>query len=338
MTSRKILFIFLLFFGSQINFAQLSLRINLEGGYYSSTSQNSAEPGQKDATARLDGEIRYKYKIDNNSLSIKLRARPEIYGLSNNLKILKLRTVGNYYSANNNVNWGFNVIGQRNIYNGRNVNLNFQDFIFMFESLSKIDMNFSLSSNFGYGYQRVSDDVNQKMNLVFLDAEIVQKMFRNSKLGYGIYSERFFLKNNYKIENTDNKGWRLGPHISFDYLKSFIVNFDYRYLFHLSDVTQSPSYEHWIRLVAGKLIAENWSVFVLTDYYFRKYTIKKYLENLYLYLYTPINEDNRIFLKLAYSISEMTEVYFKAGYFRENLFNNYSFAGWNFLIGFEFEK
>ncbi len=338
MTSKSFFFIFLLIFGSQINFAQLSLRLNLEGGYYRSTSQNSAESGQKDATARLDGEIGYKYKNDNNTLSLKLRARPEIYGLNNNLKILKLRAVGNYYLGGDNVSWGFNIVGQKNIYSGRNVKLNFQDFIFMFESLAKIDMNFSLRSNLGYGYQRVSDDINQKMNLVFLDAEIVQQVFRNAKLSYGIYSERFFLKNNYKVENTDNKGCRLGPHISFDYLKSFIVNFDYRYIFHISDVTQSPSYEHWIRLVAGKLLAENWSVFVLTDYYFRKYTIKKYLESPYLYLYTPINEDNRINLKLAYSISEITEIYFKAGYFRENLFNNYSFAGWNFLVGFEFEK
>jgi hypothetical protein len=337
MISKYLFFICLLVYSQNI-YAQLSFRLNLEGGYYRSTSQNPAVSAQKDATARFDGEAAYRYKNDNNIFSLKLRARPEIYGLNNNLKILKLRAAGNYYSGNGNVNWGFNIIGQKNNYSGRNVNLNFQDFIFLFESLTKIDNDFSLRSNLGYGFQKVSDDINQKMNLVFLDAEVIQQAFRNAKLGYGIYSERFFLNNVYKVEDTDNKGWRLGPHISFDYLKSFIVNFDYRYLFHISDVTQSPSYEHWIRLVAGKLIDENWSVFVLTDYYFRKYTIKKYLENPYLYLYTPINEDNRIFLKLAYSISEITEIYFKAGYFRENLFNNYSFAGWNFLVGFEFEK
>ncbi|MEJ2618322.1 MAG: hypothetical protein P8Z35_25425 [Ignavibacteriaceae bacterium] len=182
MTPRKFLIILLLICGSQINFAQLSLRLNLEGGYYRSTSQNSAESGQKDATARLDGEIGYKYKNENNILSLKLRARPEIYGLSNNLKILKLRAVGNYYSGDDNLNWGINVIGQKNIYNGRNVNLNFRDFIFMLETLPKIDMNFSLRSNLGYGYQRVSDYVNQKMNLVFLDAELVHLMLHNPLL------------------------------------------------------------------------------------------------------------------------------------------------------------
>ena len=338
MSPKSFIFIFLFIFTSQNNFAQLSVRLNAEGGYYQSNSKSIAESGQKDATARLDGEIGYKYRSDNNILSVKLRARPEIYGLKNNLKILKLRAAANYYAGNDDLTWGINLTGQKNNYSGGNVNLNFQDLIFMFESLTRIDNNFSLRSNLGYGYQRVSNDINQKMNLVFLDAEIVQRVFPNTKLGYGIYSERFFLNNNYRIEDTNNKGWRLGPHISFDYLKYFIVNFDYRYLFHISDVTQSPSYEHWIRLVAGKLIAENWSVFVLTDYYFRKYTIKKYLENPYLYLYTPINEDNRIYLKLAYSISEIMETYFKIGYFRENLYNNYSFAGWNFLVGFEFEK
>jgi hypothetical protein len=338
MTSKCFILIFLFFLSSQNNFAQLSLRLNLEGGYYQSTSKSIAESGQKDATGRLDGEIGYKYINANEILSLKLRARPEIYGLNNNLKILKLRASAGYFSGNKDFTWGINLTGQKNNYSGRNVNLNFQDLIFMLESLTEISNNISLKLNSGYGYQRISNDINQKMNLIFLDAEIIQRVFNNAKLGYGVYSERFFLNNNYNIESTANKGWRLGPHVSFDYLRFFIINFDYRYLFHISEVTQSPSYEHWIRFVAGKLIAENWSVFVLTDYYFRKYTIKKYLESPYLYLYTPINEDNRIYLKLAYSISEIMEVYFKVGYFRENLYNNYSFAGWNFLAGFEFEK
>lgn len=338
MTSISFIFIFLFIFFCQNSFAQLSLRLNLEGGYYQSTSKSLTESGQKDVTARFDGEVGYKYKSDNNILSLKLRTRPEIYGVNNNLKILKLRAVADYYLGNGKVNWGFNLIGQKNYYSGRDVHLNFQDLIFIIESLMSINDNFSVRSNLGYGYQRISNDVSQRMDLIFLDAEIIQAVLRNVKIGYGIYAEEFFLNNNYKIEDTNNKGWRLGPHISFDYLKSFLVNFDYRYLFHISNITQSPSYEHWIRLVAGKLITENLSVFILTDYYFRKYTIEKNLENPYLFLYTPINEDSRIYMKIGYDLSDLWEIYFKTGYFRENLYNNYSFAGWNFLVGFEFEK
>lgn len=338
MTFISFTFIFLFFFFCQNNFAQLSLRLNLEGGYYQSTSKSFTVSGQKDLTAHFDGEVGYKYRNDNNTLSLKLRARPEIYGVKNNLKILKLRTAASYYLGNSKANWGFNLIGQQNNYSGRDVNLHFQDLIFVIESLMNINDNFSTRSNLGYGYQRISNDVNQKMNLMFIDAEIIQAILKNVRIGYGIYTERFFLNNNYNIKDTDNKGWRLGPHISFDYLKSFLVNLDYRYLFHISDITQSPSYEHWIRLVAGKLITENWSVFILTDYYFRKYTIEKNLENPYLFLYTPINEDNRIYMKIGYDLSELWEIYFKTGYFRENLYNNYSFTGWNFLFGFEFER
>ena len=173
------------------------------------------------------------------------------------------------------------------------------------------------------------------MDLFLLDAEINQQAFNGAKVVYGIYTERFFLDDQYKTENINNKGWRIGPHISFDYLKTFLLNFDYRFLFHISEFTKSPSYEHWIRLVAGKLLMENWSVFVLTDYYFRKYTISKNLDDPYISLYTPINQDNRIYLKVAYSFSDILEIYFKTGYFRENLYNNYFFAGWNILIGFE---
>ncbi len=339
MTLKCLTFIFLLIaFYSKINFAQLSLRLNLEGGYYQSTSKSAVESGQKDATVRIDGEIGYKHKDDNRMFSFKLRARPEVYGFHDNLKILKLKATGNYFFTGDNITYGFNLTGQRNNYKGRNVDLNFQDFIFMFESLLEMGNGFSLSANLGYGNQEVSNDVNQKMDLLFLDTEIFQRAFNDARLGYGIYSERFVLTGNYEAKDINNKGWRIGPHISFDYLKAFLVNFDYRFLFHISEITESPSYEHWIRLVAGKLLTENWSVFILTDYYFRKYTISKIIDNPYISLYTPINEDNRIYLKIGYSLSDIFEAYFKTGYFRENLFNNYSFAGWNFLAGIEIEN
>ena len=339
MTSKSLLLVFLIMiFYSKINLAQLSLRLNLEGGYYRSTSTSAVESGQKDATARIDGEVGYKYKDDNRFYSFKLRARPEVYGLQNNLKIFKLKAAGNYYFTGNNITYGFNLNGQRNNYGGRDIDLTFQDFIFAFESLLTLDNNFSASANLGYGYQKVSENINQKMDLLFLDTEIFQDVFSNARLGYGVYSERFVLNGVYKEDGVNNKGWRVGPHISLNYLKAFLANFDYRFLFHISEITKSPSYEHWIRLVAGKLFSENWSVFILTDYYFRKYTISKVLNNPYISLYTPINEDNRIYLKVAYSLSDIFETYIKTGYFRENLFNNYSFAGWNLVAGFEIEK
>ena len=339
MTSKCLTLIFLLIIiYSNINFAQLSARLNLEGGYYRSTSAGFAESGQNDATVRIDGEAGYNYKDDSRLFSFKLRARPEVYGLHDNLKILKLKASGNYYFTRDNFTYGFNLTGQRNNYSGRDVDLTFHDFIFAFESLLAMGNNFSASANLGYGYQNVSENINQKMDLLFFDAEILSDVFDNARFGSGIYSERFVLTGTYKTGGVNNKGWRIGPHISLNYLKAFLVNFDYRFLFHISEITKSPSYEHWIRFVAGKLLSENWSVFILTDYYFRKYTISKVLDNPYISLYTPINEDNRIYLKIAYSLSDIFEIYIKTGYFRENLFNNYSFSGWNFLAGIEIEK
>jgi hypothetical protein len=144
MTIKDLIFIFLFIFVSQINFAQIDLSLNLEGGYYRATSKSSAESGQKDATARIDGEAGYKYQNNKNIFALKLRARPEIYGLNNNLKILKLKATGSYYLGGDNFNLGFNLIGQKNNYSGRSINLNYKDLIFMIESLKKINNNFSL--------------------------------------------------------------------------------------------------------------------------------------------------------------------------------------------------
>ncbi len=339
MTSKCFSFLILLIiFFTQNNIAQLSMHLNLEGGYYRSISKIQAESGQKDAAALADAEIGYDYKLDRSIISLNLRARPEVYGFNNNLKILKLKSTAGYYLTGDQITWGLNITGQKNDYSGDNVDLNFQNLTLIFESLIKIDDNVSLSSNIGYGYQKITNDLNQKMDLFFIDAELMHRLPNNIKYGYGIYSERFTLINLYNFENINNNGWRIGPQLKFDYLKTFLINFDYKFLFHISEVTQSPSYEHRVRLVAGKLLSENWSVFILTDYYFRRYTIKENLINPYISLYTPINEDNRIYFKIGYSISDNFETYFKTGYFRENLYNNNSFAGWNVLLGFQVEN
>jgi hypothetical protein len=329
-------FFILVIINSSNIFPQLSLRLNLEGGYYNSSSTNFEN--QKDLTGRADGEINYQLKGEDQAASIKIRARPELYGLRNNLKILKLVANGNYYSTGKNLSWGFSLTGQRNTYNGENINFNYKNANILFESLFKINKDFSMLTNLGYGYQKVSNNLDQGMDIFLINIEALQRLFNNTKLGYGIYLERFLLSGKYLLSDISNKGWQAGPQLTLDYLKSFIINFDYRFLFHFSEITKSPSYEHWIRLVAGKLISEDWSVFFLADYYFRKYTITKQLSNPYIYLYAPTNEDNRIYLKFAYGISDISEIYIKTGYFKENLFNNYSFAGWNVLLGFEIEN
>ena len=163
------------------------------------------------------------------------------------------------------------------------------------------------------------------------------------KFGYGLYIERFFITNEVELHginsNYENNGWRLGPQLSLNYLKEFIVNIDYKFLLQDSKFTKDFSFEHLIRVVAGKIFFTDWSTFLLVDY--NILSLKKtsdYIEGV-TPLYTPLNYENRVYLKIAYELSNNFEIFTKAGYFKDNLYENkFSLEGWNATIGIEISK
>ena len=196
-----------------------------------------------------------------------------------------------------------------------------------------------ISLNLGYAFQKFSSTGKQQLDMIFLNSQLYELINPFFKIGYGIYTEKFSIQNdliNLKHKINSNKGWRYGPEMSLNYLKNFILKFEYRFLFYDSQFTTYPSTEQWIRLVGGKIISKKWSIFLLVDYYYHSF--KKTVnnnDNEYP-LYTPTNFENRIYGKLGYDVSDKLEIYLKPGYFKENLFSDkYSFEGWDLLIGFE---
>jgi hypothetical protein len=115
-----------------------------------------------------------------------------------------------------------------------------------------------------------------------------------------------------------------------------VISSDYRFLIHESKYTKNLSYEHWIRFVAGTIFLGEWSVFILADYYSRKFRLLGNPEFLINPLYSPLNLENRVYLKISRILTENLEAYSKVGYFKDNLYENeFSIEGWNFLLGIE---
>lgn len=333
-----LLFIILIFPYS-ISYSQLSAKINLESGYYNSTQQDSLN--QKDILLRLDGQLKYNYAEEKRSFSLKLRVGPESYGTNDGLFVLKMKAEGNYFQKENGFNWGFDVARQKNLFQQSDLKLDYD--IFLFDgnlNLFFID-NYSINTSFGYAFQDASKDVNQNLDLFFLDLKLFPEYGLYFNLGYGFYIERFKVNSNLNfidsLQNiTNNAGWRFGPQISFSYLKEFLVNVDYRFLFHDSNLTGNPSYEQWLRVLAGIFITEKISAFLLIDYNWRKF---KLIETQYDYsnlYYNPLNIENNIYAKLAYEFSDSFEAYIKSGYFKYDVVSrNYSIAGWDVMLGIE---
>jgi len=118
-------------------------------------------------------------------------------------------------------------------------------------------------------------------------------------------------------------------------VRNFIFSFDYQFLIHDSDITVYPSYDQWIRIMAGKSIVKNLTAFILIDYYKRDFEYRE-VNDLTDLLYSPVNAENRIYFELSNTVKTNQKLYLKIGYFDEKLFyRDYSLSGWKGLIGFE---
>lgn len=318
--------------------AQVDWNIYTEGGVFHSTNNLSSK--SSDMLFRVDGNLRYLYTESDYSASVKLRLRPELYGLNNNFNSIKFKASGDYYKKEDIITWGVKLIGQKNFYQNKITDFNYSIFAF---SLSADWLQFEnnpISIQLGYAYQTASENIEQNLDLIFWDMKFFNSSFLHSNLVYGFYAEKFSIENKYLTVfnrlGCKNKGWRFGPQISFAYQNQAIFHIEYRFLIHSSGVTKYPSYEHWVRLVAGKLFLDDWSIFLLADYYNRHFTLRDNNLSESNLIYNPLDIENRINLKIAYEIKNGFELYFKSGYFKENFFDQqFNFDGWNILVGFE---
>ena len=330
-----------IFLSTSLITAQVNWNVYTEGGFFNSEGNTFSKPSE--LLFRLDGNINYFYSEDNLSASAKFKVRPEFYGFNNNFKSLKFKASGDYYKNEVNMNWGINLTGQKNFYQNNNTDFNYSVFQLAINSDWYEFEDYSISAQFGYAYQIASENIEQNLDIIFLDAKIIKSLFSYNNSGLGFYIERFTIDNKYlsKLTNSasTNKGMRYGPQMSFDYFENVVLSLEYRFLLHSSQVTEYPSYEHWIRFITGKIFLERWSIFLLADYYNRRFTLKEEKPADAFLIYNPLDNENKVNIKLAYEINDGFEVYLKSGYFKENFFDpRFNFEGWNMLLGFELSK
>lgn len=320
-----------------ISFCQVTWKTSLETGYYNSTGDGLTE--QEDVQIKLEGQVKYNYQRKKQNASVHLRVRPELFGLKDQLRSMRFKAFGSYIYDFDNFVGGINITSQRHLFSGKNLEINYESFLLLGDVSFEIFNNTPAIASLGYAYHSLSAE-EQSLDLIFLDAKLNRIINSYLQFSYGAYGEKFVVRGltriNYILQKNKNSGWRLGPKVNLSYIRDFIFNFEYRFLLHGSQLTAFPSYEHWLRVVTGKIFGERWSVFLLADYYTRKFTIKNLTSTDNNLLYTPMNLENRIYLKLGYEINQSTEIFFKSGYFNESLYkNNLSFKGWNGMIGVE---
>ncbi|MGD8781386.1 MAG: hypothetical protein PVH88_20775 [Ignavibacteria bacterium] len=322
--------------------AQLLFKANAETGFNNSRG-NSLNKGNNSLT-RLETQLSYKYNQDNNSAIFQIKARPEFYGLDGDLTSFKFRGSAEFSRREASFNWGLSIFKHlNNISVSNTANINHDIFFFQADLTLFILNDLPIKSNLGYAYQSVNSEGKQEFDLLFGGAKVHQVFSSYFRTGYGFYIENFAIENKFTSDDQNttesNKGYRFGPEVELYYLKDYIFNLRYRFLFHLSDQTNFLSYEQWIRLVTGKILFPRFSVFILVDYYLRKFKESGSSTGELPILYTPLNQENHISIKTGYDLTDKFEIYLKSSYSKEDLiYNNLSFEGWNFLLGIEFSN
>jgi hypothetical protein len=316
-------------------YPQISWGIKTEAGY--NFASGSGIVDSSDFLMGLDGEFGYLFEQDSRKASLTLKARPEFYGFKKDLISAKLRAITDFYQEEADFDWGINLTGQRNIFDGKDFNLTYDILILNTEASCFFIENIPFTLNLGYAYQAAKDQLEQNLDLFYFDLNFSNQI-DFLRIGYGVYVERFNLLYEQSQQNLRNSniGWRVGPQISLNYLRDWIFSAEYRFLMHYSQTTGTPSYDQWIRLLAGKIFLNNFSFFILADFYLQDYKIRNDSTKILPVLYTPIDQENNFYIKIGYDLSEVFAVYIRSGYFKENLFlNNLSFSGWNILLGIE---
>jgi hypothetical protein len=133
-----------------------------------------------------------------------------------------------------------------------------------------------------------------------------------------------------------NAGWRWGPEFTINYLKKVYFSLRYIFLWHYSDITVSPSYEQYLRLLISRKIIKDWMVFFVIDYFWNDIQLQK--EQNQALLYIPFENENHIDLKLEKLIQKNLFLSGRIGYFKDNyVLPEFSAEGWQALIGLELE-
>jgi hypothetical protein len=319
--------------------AKTSWRFSGETGIYrfQDITHNKFQSG----LFKLEGSVDYNKIQRTSDWKFRFKIKPEFYQSRNVFSSLKFFFSGQYTNKMSRGNWGVSLDTGRFYYYNENKNFAF-DLMningFLVRSIRKHTYIFF---NTNYLYRDVSNSFDQSLDAIAGELKLIVPQLKLWDTGIGLYAERFNIQEREfyidSKQNTKNSGWRYGPEISIDLRGKSILSAVYRFLFHQSDITRQPSYEHQVKVLFGKLLSDRWAIFFLIDYYFNKFTFLD-KTNLNL-LYSPVDNESLIYLKLDYDLNQNVSLYLKTGYTKENLlYSGFSTQGWQSVLGFQLKK
>ena len=297
-------------------YAQLKWYLSPETGF------NKNENGFNRGLLTFEGFIFYSASALKGEWSANGQFRTELYGISDSDRIERYKFQTAFSRPFKDVKWQIALNIQRHFIK----QLSTSAFNLIFTQLScdyPLTVSSSLQGILSVGNTFVRNDGNGEGDLLVAEFQHIKAGSPYFSIGGGVYAERYSLRRKEMQETKRYRVWKVGPVISIDYLRIYILRLQYRYLFY----PEQAGHEQYLRFITGRIIHNRWSVFLLLDYYFRSSNST---------FPVRLNVENRIYVKCGYTISDHVEAYLKTGYFRDEFENTVkTFTRWNFLIGIE---
>ena len=330
-----VLLIIFLFSFTYTLLAQFTYKANIEAGFLFKSADDNLDNSVN--IYKLLGNVKYRTSYQNSESSISLKFRPEIFGEDS--YALKFGAQGDYVYRTNDLAWKTFITYQNFQYSLTDDKYNFSSFNLITGADFELTNNTPAQVLVGYSYQDIEFINTLTSDFIYLDAKVQNFVSNYSSISYGVFFENFISEgvSNITLEPIEANGWYYGPQISFNYLKTFLFNFGYKFLLLNSDDLKNPSFEHRVNALGGIKLNESFSIFLYLDFYLRE-AEQKEIETETLSL-LPTKNENHITFKINYKLKNDFSVYIKSGYFRENVFfESKHLDGLNFLLGLELKK
>ncbi len=313
----------------------LSYRLGAEGGW--SRSSFSSLLTRTSPVVRLNGRVKYGGKSRRNSWFLQARFRPDIFLTDDLPTFSRFSLQGSFLQKFRATRWRFTAAHERQQISAFNSDILIR--ISQIGSQASWSFHRSNALQFSLDFIRrtVNDPLDSRLNAVLTRLALQRAFSSSTTFSAGLYLEKFDIQRHSAAFSERNDGWRYGPEISLAYKRRIVLSGNYRFLRHQSEVTTAPSHEQWLRLLFGKILSPRWSLFFLTDYFFRNYSISGNAPA--ALVFAPLDTENRIFLKIERDFSASITAFFRIGFLSENFIaTEQSLSSWRGTVGVAINK
>lgn len=317
----------------------MAYKLSAEGGVSHSSFGQLAS--QQYLLARFHGQLKYQVNSERSAWALQGNLRPDLYLAETVPSSVILQLKGEYLQQQRRYGWGvfFENQRQRLRFSGSGVDID------IFQLGVRGNWFFRkgqiLTLGLGYNYRDFTAAVDNQLDALVLSLRWSGQLGDGLRCYGGFYGENFRIRSLRRRADVagreENNGWRYGPELGLEHKKALLLSGSYRLLLHQSEVADATALEHRVRLLFGKILTSEWSLFALFDYYFRNQSYEA-LADAFLF-YTPVDTENRFYLKLEKDMSTRMDAYLKIGYLSEDFtLGTLNYAGWQGTVGIEISR